>query len=216
MRMQNKFAPKNYFDLSSFSYNELFADVSASWELLPKLIPFIESLFKTGKIVGNYQGRDDVFVGEGTLIHPSVEISGPAIIGKNCVISHAAFIRGGCLFGDSVHIGHATEVKHSLFLDNSTAAHLNYIGDSIIGNKVNISGGAMLANYKLNKKPVSIWYENEKIQTGLQKCGAIIGDDSMIGVNAVLNPGTILGKNCRVYPLVSVKGVYDDEQTISS
>lgn len=212
--MEDSFTPTEFFDFSKFPYREIFTDVSESWNVLPQIVPFIEAAFQTGKLTANYQDRNDVFIGEGAVIHPSVEIIGPAIIGKNCVLGHASLIRGGVILGDNVTIGHAVEVKHTLFLNDATAAHLNYVGDSIIGNGVNISGGAIVANYRLDKKPVSFWHKEKKIETGLEKFGAIIGDQSVIGVNAVLNPGTILGKSCLVHPLVTVKGVYAEKEII--
>ncbi len=211
---QHSFTPTQFFDLSDFPYPDIFAEVNESWNVLPNIIPFIENTFRTGKLAANYKDRHDVYIGEGTVIHPSVEIIGPAIIGRNCTLGHASLLRGGILLGDDVHIGHAVEVKHSLLLNNAAVAHLNYVGDSVIGNHVNISGGAILANYRLDKKSVSFWFEEKKIETSLEKFGAIIGDHSVIGVNAVLNPGTILGKNCLVHPLVSVKGVYAAKEII--
>ncbi len=88
------------------------------------------------------------------------------------------------------------------------------MGDSIVGNQVNLGGGVITANVRLDKQPVRISIKNQKIETGLKKLGAIIGDESSIGVNSVLNPGTILGKRNIVYPLTSVVGMHDDDQTI--
>ncbi|MBI2622689.1 MAG: hypothetical protein HYW64_01170, partial [Candidatus Levybacteria bacterium] len=156
----------------------------------------------------------NIFIGKDTLVEDYAVIKGPAIIGKNCFIGHASYLRGGCILGDNVHIGHGAEIKNSILLNNAIAAHLNYIGDSIIGSNVNISGGAMLANFRFDKKSVTIKTENKRIDTGLSKFGAILGDNSTIGVNAVLNPGTLLGKNTIVYPLTSVKGVHKDGEVI--
>lgn len=203
-----------FFDISSFPWKDIFVSVNYPWEVLPEIETYIENIFKSGMIKGNYHGRSDVYIGEGTTVQPGVEIVGPAIIGKNCFLGHASLFRNGCIIGDNVTIGHAVEVKHSLFLNGSAAAHLNYVGDSIIGTNANISGGAMLANFRLDKKSVSVKIGTSHIDTGLTKFGAIVGDGSTIGVNAVLNPGTILGKNCIVYPLTSVKGVYEESSTI--
>lgn len=200
---------EHLFDISSFPFKDLFAHSTYPWEALPKIEQYITSLFKEKKLVGNYQEREDVFIGEGTVIQPGVEIVGPAIIGSNCLIGHASLLRNGCIIGDNVHIGHAVEIKHSVLLNGSAAAHLNYIGDSVIGNNVNLSGGSILANFRLDKQPVMIKTGDERIETGLQKCGAMIGDGANIGVNAVLNPGTVLGKDCIVYPLQLVTGVYE-------
>jgi len=211
--MQNKILNNNFFNLEDIYFKELLEGKSP-WQSIEQLSDFIQSEFRNKKITPNYKNRNDVFIGEGTFIHPSVEIKGPAIIGSNCHLEHASFLREGCIIGDGVHVGHAVEVKHSIILNKSVMAHLNYIGDSIIGNNINISGGTILANFRLNKKNISINLDSEKIDTGLQKFGSVIGDNSVVGVNSVLNPGTILGKKTIVYPLKSVSGFHTDGETI--
>lgn len=208
------FSPGKFFDLSDFQYAELFQDVTNAWEVLPKLSDFLHAQFEKGIVRGNYKDKKDVFIGEGTVIQNGSEIIGPAIIGRNCILSHAALIRGNCLLGDNVNIGHAVEIKYSICLKGAAVAHLNYIGNSIIGNNVNISGGAILANHRLDRKLIAVRDGDKKTETNLQKFGAIIGDNSNIGVNAVLNPGTLLGKNTVVYPLISVTGIHKENEII--
>lgn len=213
--MENKlFNPGDYFDLSNFKHKDIFAGVEFVWEVLPKIGKYIESLFEKKVLVSNYKDKKNIYMGEGSIIKEGATIVGPAIIGKNCIIGHGSLIRENCLFGHNVHTGHAVEVKNSIFLNSVIAAHLNYIGDSVIGNNVNISGGAILANYRLDKKPVIVRDGEEFINTNLEKFGAIVGDDSIIGVNAVLNPGTILGKKSIAYPLTSVTGVHKNNEII--
>lgn len=207
------FTNTNFFSIPP-GFEELFS-YPTPWETVTQIIPFIQKLFNDQKLMPNYKGRKDVYLGKGTTIHPTADIVGPAVIGRNCVIDHTAFLREGCIIGDNAHIGHAVEVKHSIILNNSIIAHLNYIGDSIIGNKVNISGGAILANFRLDKQNISIKTQyGSKIGTGLQKFGAVIGDNAVIGVNSVINPGTILGKNTVVFPLRSVSGVHEKNAVI--
>lgn len=197
--------PKSFFEFRRGQYDEILGDVLYVWEAVPKIVDYLVTKLKD---------RKNVVVGKGTKIHPTAVILGPAIIGQNCTIGPHAYLRENCLIGNNVRIGHAVEIKNSLLLDGAIAAHLNYIGDSIVGRNVNISGGAILANTRLDRQSVAIRFNSEKIQTGLRKLGSIIGDDSFIGVNAVLNPGTILGKKSKVYPLVSVKGVYEQDAII--
>lgn len=140
--------------------------------------------------------------------------NGKLIKGENCMISQSANIREGVVLGNNVHIGHCVELKNCMILNDTHVAHLNYVGDSIIGNKVNVAGGAMFANFRLDKRPVSVKFPDGVIDTGLEKFSAIVGDNTQIGVNAVLNPGTILGKDCVVYPLTSVRGVYQSGSVI--
>lgn len=211
--MNNKFSNNLFFDLNSFIYKDLLNE-HTPWEVITGLSAFIQTKFSSGELTPNYKDRPDVYIGEGTVIHPSVDIKGPAIIGRNCEIRHAAFLREGCIIGDNCIIGHASEIKHSIILNNSSSAHLNYIGDSIIGNNVNISGGAIVANYRLDKKNITIKTSGIMVDTGLEKFGAAIGDNCVVGVNAVLNPGTILGKNSIVFPLKSITGAHEENAVL--
>lgn len=194
------FPKEDFFDLKGFSHAKIFEGVGNIWDVLPKLRDYVK---KNGQSIGG-----------GTVVEEGSYLKGPAIIGKNCIISHGAYIRENCIVGDNVHIGHGVEVKNSIIVSNTAVAHLNYIGDSIVGSNVNIGGGAKTANFRLDGQNIRIKVGEERVDTGLQKLGAIIGDGSKIGVNSVLNPGTILGKNVWVYPLVSVFGVHEDGEVI--
>ncbi len=217
-RLNNLFPPQSmtptlssdtYFDLSNSSFKELFTKDRQVWEAIVHLDEYIASQFEQGHIQANYLDLPDVYVGAGTVIAASAVIEGPAIIGDGCTIGHGAYIRGGCVLGAGVHVGHAVELKHSVILDDASIAHLNYIGDSIVGARANVSGGAICANFRLDKKPVTIDISGQRISTAMEKFGAVIGDGCNVGVNAVLNPGTILGKGCVVYPLQSVTGTHE-------
>lgn len=208
--MKNKqFAVDNFFDLKKFEYKKLFYGIEYIWETIPRISSFIEEKFKI-EIKSNYKNVQNVFIGKGAVIDDTAVIKGPSIIGENSYIGPAAFIRENCLIANNVQIGHGVEVKNSVILPETHIAHLNYVGDSIIGNKVNIGGGAMLANFRFDGKTIMIRFNEESIDTKLSKFGSIVGDGCKIGVNSVLNPGTILGKNSIVYPLVSAKGVFGE------
>jgi len=208
------FQPTDYFDLSQLYFADLFEDATNVWEALSGLDEYIAAQFESGRMKGNYHDKSDIFVGNNTTIVEGARIEGPAIIGKNCTIGHGAYIRGGCVIGDNVRIGHAVEVKHSIILSDAAIAHFNYVGDSIIGNHVNVSAGAVCANFRLDKKQIVVKMSDQRIETGLKKLGAIVGDGSNVGVNAVLNPGTILGKDCVVYPLTNVRGVHPEASRV--
>jgi NDP-sugar pyrophosphorylase family protein len=111
------------------------------------------------------------------------------------------------VIGDDCVVGHATEVKHSILLNHVAAAHFNYVGDSILGNHVNLGAGVKCANVKMNSGSVFVHWGNEKIDTGLLKLGALVGDGVRVGCNCVTNPGTILEKNSVCYPCLSIQGV---------
>lgn len=161
-----------------------------------------------------------IWIGRGTVLEPSAILKGPMIIGENCEIRQGAYIRGNALIGNHCVIGHATEVKNSVVMNHSEAGHFNYIGDSILGRHVNMGAGSRLANLQFRtgadkdreeqifpEIPASI--DGQTIATGLNKFGAIVGDNCELGCNAVLCPGALVGKDNWILPnSVVAKGYY--------
>jgi len=143
-------------------------------------------------------------IGKGTVVEPGALIKGPTIIGDHTEIRQGAYIRGNCLIGDRCIVGHTTEVKSAIMLDGAKAGHFAYIGDSILGNNVNLGAGTKLANLKIIDVEMKIRVEGEIYPTGLRKLGAIMGDNTETGCNSVTSPGTLLGKSTLVYPCVNV------------
>lgn len=213
--------PSFFFDLSSFEHASLFNSRSYPWEVLPFIEAYLKKL-TLGRIEGEVSSRaylihpELIYIGEGSIVEPGAYIQGPCWIGKNCVVRHGAYIRGNLLTGNQCVIGHDTEVKNAIFLNEAHAAHFAYVGDSILGNGVNLGAGTKCANFRLDKQPINIHYENERIPTGLRKLGAIIGDGSQIGCNSVTNPGTLLGKEVRCYPCLNLGGFISSRSMIKS
>jgi NDP-sugar pyrophosphorylase family protein len=212
--MISKISVEDWLDLSSFNCSSIFENVNFPWEVLAKISSYLDLRINERTLPANYTKKNNVLIGNGTKIEADAVIKDAAIIGENCSIGNGVLIRGGCIIGDDVQIGHGVEIKHSIILNKSAIAHLNYVGDSIVGKGVNISGGAIVANFRLDKGEIKVNIDDQKINTGLIKFGAIIGDDCVVGVNSVLNPGTVLGKNCNVYPLTSVRGVHKANESI--
>ncbi len=213
MDQNNQFHFSNFFeDLGIF--RQLFEESTYPWEALKSIDDFIKNFKDTPFFSGFEEISENTYIGKNVEIDSDAKIVGGAIICDNSTIGHSAYLRGGVLIGSGVRVGHATEVKHSIILSGSKLAHLNYIGDSIIGSNVNLSGSATLANWRFDKKEIEIRDGETRISTGMQKFGSVIGDDCFIGVNAVLNPGTILGTKTLVYPLVPVRGVHLSGETI--
>ena len=208
----DKYLPNIFFDLKNFEFKELFTEDEGVWEAVKKLASFLALLFKEGKVRGNHS--ENVYVDPSASVDPTARILGPAIIGKGAKIGFSAFLRENVIIGENSQV-RFSEVKNSILLNNVLANHMCYIGDSILGNNTNIGSGAKLANLRLDKEEIKIKLDGENfINTGLQKLGAIVGDGCQIGVNAVLNPATFLGKNSIVFPLTSVSGYFEEKSLI--
>jgi NDP-sugar pyrophosphorylase family protein len=209
--------PANFFDFKDFEHQEIFESVEYVWEVLRRLEDYLKQALKpgiNGKVAPNVVIADNVFIGEGTVVEPGAYIMGPTIIGRDCQIRQGAYLRGNVMVGDGGVVGHCTEVKHSILLPGAGAPHFNYVGDSIIGRKANLGAGSILSNFKLTGDNVIVNIEGQNIRTGLRKFGGIIGDGTQIGCNAVMNPGTLLGPDCIVYPCASVRGYHPGKSII--
>lgn len=201
---------KDLFDLKNTEHEELFKGIKYPWEVLPKIEDYLKEKLKNqihGKTVGQPYVEDNVFIGEGTVIEPGVMIKGPAIIGKNCQIRHGSYLRGRVIIGDDVIVGNSSELKNSLLFNKVQVPHFSYVGDSILGYKTHLGAGVVLSNVKIPTSEIKVTTLEKVYKTGLKKFGAIIGDNCEIGCNSVLNPGSIIGKSCLLYPLISWRGV---------
>ncbi len=217
--MNRPYSPDTLFDLSLYAHARLFRDIIYPWEALSFLEEYLRETV-TGNQRGSIsskafiQDEETVDIGFGTIVEPGAYIKGPCIIGNHCVIRHGAYIRGNVITGNRCIIGHATEVKNSIFLDQAQAAHFNYVGDSVIGNRVNLGAGVKLANLLFNRKKIYIELFGTETGTNRRKLGALIGDDVQIGCNTVTAPGTIVAKRSRLFPMLHVGGYISEDQTV--
>lgn len=162
--------------------------------LIPNQMPTIISNIMKSLSSDEYIIKNGNAVHRTATIEPGAILKSPYIIGPNCFIASYAYLRGGVWLESDVIIGPACEIKSSLILKDSKAAHFNFIGDSVIGRNVNIEAGAIIANYRneLACKEIVCFIDQKKVTTGVDKFGAMLGDECKIGANAVLAPGTIL------------------------
>lgn len=200
------------YDMSQTIAAELFEGLTYPWEALPLISGFIMKLGATLD-EGEYDKKgDNVWIAKSAKIAPTASITGPAIIGKNTEIRPGAFIRGNAIVGENAVVGNSTELKNVVLFNRVQVPHYNYVGDSILGYCAHMGAGSITSNVKSDKTLVTIntsLYEDGslgKIETGLKKVGAALGDHVEVGCNSVLNPGTVIGRNSRVYPLSSVRG----------
>lgn len=198
---------ENYLDLSKTIASEIFSGLSYPWEALPKIKDFILNLGPKLPKDEFEEIKENVWVSKETVIANSAFIAGPTIICKGTEIRHCAFIRGSVIVGENCVVGNSTELKNAILFNNVQVPHFNYIGDSILGFKAHFGAGSIVSNVKSDKSNVSVLMNGNKTDTGLRKFGAIVADYVEIGCNAVLNPGTIIGRNSNVYPTSMVRGV---------
>ena len=208
-KREDDFAPvKNKDGVDSpKTAKELLEKHEYPWEVLPEISDFIIELGnKLDKEIYELKG-ENIWIAKSATIYPSAYIKGPAIIGENAEVRHCAFIRGKAIVGNNAVVGNSTELKNVILFDNVQVPHYNYVGDSILGYKSHMGAGSITSNVKSDKKLVVIKNKEEKIETGLKKIGAMLGDEVEIGCGSVLNPGTIIGSHTNIYPLSSVRGV---------
>lgn len=177
--------------------------------MLPLIGDFIIELGKTlpkdeYDLIG-----ENIWAAKSAKIAESASITGPVIIGKNAEIRQCAFIRGKAIIGENAVVGNSTELKNVVLFNNVQVPHYNYVGDSILGYKSHMGAGSITSNVKSDKTLVTInasLYDGTKIETGLKKMGAVLGDFVEVGCNSVLNPGTVIGRQTNIYPISSVRG----------
>ncbi len=158
---------------------------------------------------------DRISIGKGARIHPGVVIEGPTRIGEDVRIRPGAYLRGGVWIGDGCTVGASTEIKHSILLDGAAAPHLNYVGDSILGERVNLGAGTILSNFRHDGGEIGVPSGSQKLATGSRKLGAILGDEVKTGCNCVLHPGTVVGRGTQLYPGLQLRaGVYPADRVI--
>ncbi len=201
-----KLETKTLFDLDRTHAKPLLEACTFPWEALPQIGDFIIALGeKLPKDLYEQKGKN-VWIAKSATVFPSAYIDGPCIIGENTQVRHCAFIRGNALVGNDCVVGNSTELKNVILFDNVQVPHFNYVGDSIFGYKAHTGAGAITSNVKQDQSKVSLKIEDIILESGLKKFGAILGDNVEIGCNTVMNPGTVVGKNSRVYPLSMVRG----------
>lgn len=195
------------FDLDQTIAADLFRNQAYPWKVLPLISDFIMALGSQLSFEEYDLVSENVWVAKSATVAPTAYIHGPAIIGKNAEIRHCAYIRGSVIIGEDCVVGNSTELKNVILFNNVQVPHYNYVGDSILGYRSHMGAGSITSNVKSDKTLVSIKFEDKKIQTGLKKVGAFLGDYVEVGCNSVLNPGTVIGRHSNVYPLSSVRGV---------
>ena len=199
---------KDLYNMNETIAAELFDGLTYPWEALPKISEFIKKLGETLDPEEYDKVGEDVWIAKSANVFPSAYVHGPAIIGKEAEVRHCAFIRGNAIVGEGAVVGNSTELKNVVLFNKVQVPHYNYVGDSILGYKAHMGAGSITSNVKSDKKLVVVKDDKgNRIETGLKKFGAMLGDEVEVGCNSVLNPGTVVGRNSNIYPLSCVRGV---------
>ncbi len=204
--MQNITIKENY-SLDETIAGALFEGLSYPWEALPKIKDFILELGKTLPEDKFDKINEDVWIAKSAKLFDSAYIGGPCIIDEDAEIRQCAFIRGSAIVGKGAVVGNSTELKNVILFNKVQVPHYNYVGDSILGYKAHMGAGSITSNVKSDKTLVVIKNEEENIETGIKKVGAMLGDNVEVGCNSVLNPGTVICKESNIYPVSCVRGV---------
>lgn len=193
-------------DLSHTRAASLLKETTYPWEALKGIGDFIKQLGPTLP-QDEFEYKDDqIWIAKDAKIYPNNYIAGPCIIGHRTEVRPGAFIRGNALVGDDCVVGNSTELKNVILFDHVQVPHYNYVGDSVLGYYSHMGAGAITSNVKQDKTLVTVRTEEGRVESGLKKFGAVLGDHVEIGCNSVLTPGSVIGRESRVYPLSMVRG----------
>lgn len=202
---------KNLYDLNETIAAELLTGVEYPWEALKGIADFIRRIGPELNPEVYEQRGEDIWVAKNAKVAATACLNGPLIIDEEAEIRHCAFVRGSAIVGKKSVVGNSTELKNVILFNSVQVPHYNYVGDSILGYKSHMGAGSITSNVKSDKTLVAVKDQDGKIETGLKKFGAMLGDYVEVGCNSVLNPGTVIGRHTNIYPLSMVRGVVPAE-----
>lgn len=197
---------KKLYNLDETIAKDLFDGLTYPWEALPLIGDFIIKLGNTLDPDIYEKKGDNIWIAKSAKVFDSAYLNGPLIIDENAEVRQCAFIRGNAIVGEGATVGNSTELKNAILFNGVQVPHFNYIGDSILGHMSHTGAGSITSNLKSDKTLVTVLLDGKKVETGVKKFGAMLGDHVEVGCNSVLNPGTVIGKNTNVYPLSFVRG----------
>lgn len=163
------------------------------WQITSQASDIVRELLATVD-PEQYHREGDVAIHRGSRVEAGAVLKGPILIGPACLIAAGAYLRGGVWLEGRATIGPGSEIKSSFLFAGSKLAHFNFVGDSILGEGTNLEAGSIVANHRNERaaRQIHVHYQNRRIATGVEKFGALVGDRTAIGANAVLAPGTLL------------------------
>ncbi len=215
---------RSLLDLSQTDHADLFSDDQPVWSALPQIKDYLKA--KLARVEGSLLRGDideraligeQVFIAADAIVEANAVIKGPAWIGAGTVVRSGAYVRENVIVGDGCVLGNSSEFKNCLLFNSCEVPHFNYVGDSILGYKGHLGAGVICSNVRLDRKSIRLRdTDGSRIDTGLRKFGAIVGDGTEVGCNSVLSPGTILGRDCIIYPCTHWSGVLAEKQIVKN
>ena len=216
------FSSANYLDLEKTEHGAAILPEEPVWTTLSRLGGYLEELLSAhsgerleGEIHSSATIGENVVVAQGAVVEANAVIQGPAWIGSGTTIRSGAYLRQNVIVGRDSTLGNSCEFKNCLLFDHVEVPHFNYVGDSILGYRAHLGAGVICSNVRLDRRNVQVRDSSGgRIDTGLRKFGAIIGDYTEVGCNTVLSPGSILGRNCILYPVSHWQGVLPEKSIV--
>ena len=211
------FAPAEFLNLEHTAHPKLFEPQGYVWDALKQIASYLQFRLQPavlGELIGKPFISNTVFIGAGTIVEQGAVLKGPAWIGENCHIRSGCYVRENVIAGDGVVMGNSCEFKNCILFDEAQVPHFSYVGDSILGFRAHLGAGSILSNVKLDHQEIHVSAIDGDIATGLRKFGAIVGDRTEIGCNAVINPGSVLGRDCLIYPGANFRGVLPNASVV--
>ncbi len=217
------FPPADFLDFDQTDHASLFSSDAPVWSAISEINAYLTARLDAVEgdlIQGNVDPRavigERVYLAPGATVEANAIIKGPAWIGKGTTVRSGAYVRENVIVGEGCTLGNSSEFKNCLLFNGCEVPHFNYVGDSILGYKAHLGAGVICSNVRLDRENVRVKSATGYLDTGLRKFGAIIGDRTEVGCNSVLSPGTILGRDCILYPLTSWQGILGDRQIVKT
>lgn len=218
------FPAADYLDFAQTEHAALFAEEKPVWAAIPAIAGYLddrldrlEGPLLRGEVDERAVVGDRVYVAPGAVVEANAVIKGPAWIGSGTIVRSGAYLREAVVTGSDCVLGNSSEFKNCLLFNHCEIPHFNYVGDSLLGHKVHLGAGVICSNVRLDRSHVRVRdHAGGFLETGLRKFGAIIGDRTEVGCNSVLGPGSLLGRDCVLYPLTSWRGVLASRQIVKT
>ena len=183
--------------LRASMWEDEWLDVVYPWEILTANKMIMDSwqessIAKNAVLEANVTLQGIVRIEAGAIIKSGAVLEGPCCIGEGSYIGNNSLIRSYTSVGKKCSVGSGVELKNCVVMDNSQIGRLSFVGDSVLGENVDMGAGCMTVNRTVDWKPISVKNGKRKIETGLTKLGAFLGDGVVVGAGNTLQPGTVV------------------------